>query len=84
MKCEIVFRPSLALEFTRVAIQHARLTDVVERKIGIRQLLFQVRHAGNQFDHALTEHEHVVTQTAQIGKQQFVATHRLSTPSGIS
>jgi len=40
-ECKIILPAARAFDFTRVGIKHASLAQVVERKIGIRQLFFQ-------------------------------------------
>ena len=81
---EVVLAPALALEFTGVGIEHARLADVVQREIGVGQLLLELGVGGDELDHPLAEDERVVAQAGDVGKKCFFLSHRLSTPSGTS
>ena len=83
-ECEIVFAPSLAFEFPRIGIEHARLSDVIEREVRVRKLFLQFGIGCDEFHHALAENQRVITQPRDVRKQCVLPVHRFSTPSGIS
>ncbi len=83
-KCEVVFASPGTLMLGGVAVKHARLADVVEREIRVRQLLLEFRTRSNQLDHALSQHQGGVTQAQHVSAQCVLGRHRFSTSSGIS
>ena len=83
-KREIVLATALAFQFAGIGVEHAGLSDVVEREVRVRQLLLELRVRGNEFDQALAEHQRVVAEARNVGKQGAFLVHRLSTPSGMS
>ena len=83
-ECEIVFVSVLALALAGIRVEHAGLTDVIEREVGIGKFFFEFRTRGNQLDHALPEHQRVVAESCYVANQCRVGRHRLSTSSGIS
>jgi hypothetical protein len=81
---KIVFATTPAFELSGIGVEHARLTNVVEREIRVRQLFLELRIGSDDFDHALAENQRVVTESQYVRETGVVNLHRFSTPSGIS
>ncbi len=83
-KREVVLAAALAFQLARTGVEHARLPDVVQREVGVREFFLELRVGGDEFDHALAQHQRVVAEARHVKKQRGFLVHRFSTPSGMS
>ena len=81
---EVVLVATGALQLGCIAVEHARLADVIQRAVRVGEFFLEFRAGGDEFDHTLADDQRVVTEPGNVRQQCLVAVHRFSTPSGIS